>query len=181
MPGSQFCGIPVNSAVVRVHNQCDGIHASGSPRVRGDRGSGRILVHPNGLALNALAQLVLGIRARRSEPRRQTVEFRCVGQGRLQRVVEAPSETWQIDRRRIPAVNTNALALVRQLAFVARRTGYAGIVAGWPAFDRGRNRRFADANRQPIRIVRVRRVQGAGRSSRSDRSRSWLPATSRFK
>lgn len=64
-------------------------------------------------ALNSLAQLVLGIRARRSELRRQTVEFRCVGQGRLQRLVEAPSETLQIERRRICAMDTNALALVR--------------------------------------------------------------------
>ena len=94
----------------------------------------RILVHPDGLAFNSLAQASLASDARRSEPRRQTIEFRCVGQGRLQRIVEAPRYAWKSNVGE-PAVNANALALVLQLPFVAGRTGYAGVVAGRPALD----------------------------------------------
>jgi len=151
--------------------------------VRADRGSRRVLVQPNRLALNSPAQLVLCIRGRCSKPRRQTVEFRCVGQGGLQRAVEAPSKTLQIERTRIPALNTNTLALKRQLSFVIRCTGYAGIVAGRPALDRSRNDRFADANGQANGLYEVTApgISPYRRLFASDRSRSSLSAASRFK
>ena len=89
-----------------------------------------------GLALESLAQLVLGIRARslRAAPPNGRISPRRSGSPAARR--RGPDESPQIERVADAAVDANALALVVQLPFVARRTGYAGIVAGWPAFAR---------------------------------------------
>ena len=51
------------------------------------------------------------------------------------------------------AVNTNVLALIVQLPFVAAGAVRAHIVSGRPAFHRRRNHRLANADWQRIRIV----------------------------
>src|SRR6202035_1197785 len=49
-----------------------------------------------------------------------------------------------------------ALRSMRSVTLCSSVLGVAKYGKFFVAFDRGRNRRFADANRQPIRIVRVR-------------------------
>ena len=151
-PVDQFSRIPRQRGRRAVDDHGKGIHASGTPRVRGNRSSGDILVHPRPLALNLLAQLVLRIRSRCSEPRRQTVEFCRVGQVFLKRFADARSQALEIESVRDAAFDTNELALVLQQPLVARRTGHAGIVAGRPALDLRRNIGLADTDRQTVRV-----------------------------
>lgn len=74
-------------------------------------------------------------------------EFGRVRQRRLQRRIESLKIGLNLKRIAEPTFDTNMLALVVQLAFVAGCAGHARIVARRPFSDRSRYGRLADTDR----------------------------------